>query len=147
MSIFGYPFGFQGVPKSAPGPRRDPPERVGMVFAIRWFPTLRCTLPHITFSSGHLLRWVYLQVPCDSSRAKGGVFGASEIEDGFQNLHFLLPKSLLFSLFLIFSKITKICNFSPKMFFFMVAPKLPKIRISFPRSFPNTPEIHWKLTE
>ena len=90
--------------QSAPGPRRDPPERVGTIFAIRWFPTLRCTLPHITFSSGHLLRWVYLQVPCDSSRAKGGVLGASEIENGPQNAPKLAPKPLLFLTFCDFDE-------------------------------------------
>ena len=29
---------------------------------VPYLPILRCTSPHITFSSGHLLRWVYLQV-------------------------------------------------------------------------------------
>ena len=48
-SILGTIQDFQGSRKSAPGPRKDPAERVSMVFAIRCFPILHCTLPHITF--------------------------------------------------------------------------------------------------
>ena len=47
---------------------------------------LHCTLTsHITLFFLYLFKVVDLQVPCDSSRAKGGVLGASEIESGSQN--------------------------------------------------------------
>ena len=52
---FGTPFEIRWGQKSAPGPRKDPAERVRMVFASRCFPILHCTLPHITFSLCYLI--------------------------------------------------------------------------------------------
>ena len=46
---FGTPFEIRWGQKSAPSPRKDPAERVCMIFATRCFPILHCTLPHITF--------------------------------------------------------------------------------------------------
>ena len=45
---FLVPLRISRSPKSAPGPRSDPAERVGTVFAIRCFTILHCTSPHIT---------------------------------------------------------------------------------------------------
>ena len=77
---FGTPFKIRWVPKSAPGPRKDPAERVCTVFASRCFSILHCTLPHITFSFVISLGVCICRSPCDSSRAKRGVLGAADFQ-------------------------------------------------------------------
>ena len=99
---FGTPFKIQWGAKSAPGPRKDPAERVRAVFASRCFPILHCTLPHITFSFVISLGKCICRSPCDSRRAKRGVLGAAD----FQMSSKISSKTVVF--FSTFPKITKI---------------------------------------
>ena len=75
-SILGPPLKIQWGQQSAPGPLKDPAERVSMVFASRCFPILHCTLPHITFSFVISLGKCICRSPCDSRRAKREGFGS-----------------------------------------------------------------------
>ena len=79
--ILGPPFEIRWGQKSAPGPLKDPAERVCTVFASRCFPILHCTLPHITFSLG-----------CRR------VLGAADFQTGSQNHQNWLLKWLFFQL-------------------------------------------------
>ena len=85
MVDFGTPFEIRWGQKSAPGPRKDPAERVCAVFASRCFPILHCTLPHITFSFVISLGKCICRSPCDSSRAKRGGFGSRGFPNGSKN--------------------------------------------------------------
>ena len=91
------PFGFPRVPKSTPGPRKDPAERVSTVFRHSLFPylALHPTSHHLFFMLSH---WVSVSAgnPAIAVARKVGVLGAPEIENGYP---LLLPKLLLFSTF------------------------------------------------
>ena len=101
MVDFETPFKIQWAPKSAPGPRKDPAERVRVVFASRCFPILHCTLPHITFSFVISLGKCICRSPCDSRRAKRGGSGSRGFPNGFKNRARNRP---FFQCFLKFSK-------------------------------------------
>ena len=101
---FGTPFEIRWAPKSAPGPRKDPAERVRIVFASRCFPILQCTLPHITFLYVISLGKCICRSPCDSRRAKRGVLGAADFQNGSQNRP---PFAFEMALFSAFAKILK----------------------------------------
>ena len=107
-SILGTPFEIRWGQKSAPGPRKDPAERVCMVFASRCFPILHCTLPHITFSFVIFLGKCICRSPCYSRRAKRGVLGAADFQMSSKIDQWapeLAPKLLLF--FHLFQKSRK----------------------------------------
>ena len=94
-------FGFSRGPKIRSGSACDPPERVGMVFAIRCFTILHCTSPHITFSLVCFLSCVLSAGKFTLTGANWGVLGAPEIENGSQNRPGLLPNWLFFSHFFV----------------------------------------------
>ena len=71
-SILGTPFEVRWGQKSAPGPLKDPAERVRMVFASRCFSILHCTLPHITFSFVISLGKCICRYPAIADARKGG---------------------------------------------------------------------------
>ena len=73
MVDLGTPFKIRWDQKSAPGPRKDPAERVCAVFASRCFPILHCTLPHITFSLCYIsLGKCVCRYPAIADARKGG---------------------------------------------------------------------------
>lgn len=86
---FGPPWRRKGVPKSAPGPLRDPPERVGIVCSI----AVPLPLLHPCLSVD------YLQLSCDNSRAKRGGYRTPLDPKEVPKSHFfghLGPKTTLF---------------------------------------------------
>ena len=102
---FGTPFEIRWDPKSAPGPRKDPAERVWIVFASHCFSILHCTLPHITFSFVVSLGKCICRSPCDSRRAKRGVLGAADFQMDPKIVRATAP---FFNVFFNFPKIMKI---------------------------------------
>ena len=99
MVDFGTPFEIRWGQKSAPGPRKDPAERVRMVFATRCFPILHCTLPHITFLYVLSLGKCICRYPAIADARKGGFWEPRKLKMEPKIDRTTAPFSMIFQLF------------------------------------------------
>ena len=107
LSIFGAPSDFEGC--------RNPLRvrgRTQQSVSARFLPvavSLSCTAPYLTSPFLYVISLgkCICRSPCDSRRAKRGVLGAADFQNGFQNRPKLAPKTFFFSFCKNLEKVSK----------------------------------------